>query len=66
MQKAEDGGFVMCAKHDIPEIHAKSLMKDMYDEHHKHEYDTLFVSKCCSKLAKTPNTKTNLASPAQS
>ena len=41
----------MCAKHDIPEIHAKLLMKDMYEERHRHEYDTQFVTQCCSKLA---------------
>ena len=41
----------MCVKHDIPEIHAKLHMKYMYDERHRHEYDTQFVMKCCSKLA---------------
>ena len=41
----------MCAKHDIPEIHAKLHMKDMYEERHRHEYDTQFAMKCCSKLA---------------
>ena len=29
--------FVMCAKHDIPEIRAKLLMKVMYEERHRHE-----------------------------
>ena len=32
----------MCAKHDIPEIHAKLHMKYMYEERHRHEYDTQF------------------------
>ena len=39
-------------KHDIPEIHAKLLVKDMYDERHRQEYDTQCVIKCCSKHAK--------------
>ena len=42
----------MCAKHDIPEIHAKLLMKDMNEERHKHEHDAQSVIKCCCKLAK--------------
>ena len=42
----------MCAKHDIPEVHAKLHMKDMYEERHRHEYDSQLVIKCCSKLAK--------------
>ena len=29
VQSDQDGGFVMCAKHDIPEIHAKLLTQDM-------------------------------------
>ena len=52
LQSDKDGGFIMCAKHDIPEIHAKLLRKDMYEERHRHEYDTQSVMKCCSKLAK--------------
>ena len=43
---------MMCAKHDIPEIHAKLHVKDMYDERHRHEYDTQCVILCCSMLAK--------------
>ena len=42
----------MCAKHDIPEIHAKLLMKDMYEERYRHEYDSQSFIRCCSKLAK--------------
>ena len=52
VQSDKDGGFVTCAKHDIQEIHAKSLMKDTYDERNRHEYDTQSVINCCSKLAK--------------
>ena len=44
--------FVMCAKHDTPQMHAKWLMKDMCDECNRHESDTQSVIKCCSKLAK--------------
>ena len=51
VQSDKDGGFVMCAKHDIPEIHAKLLTKDMYDERNRHEYDTQSVMQCCLKLA---------------
>ena len=32
MKSDKDGGFVMCAKHDNSEIHAKLLTKEMYDE----------------------------------
>ena len=51
VQSDKDGGFVMCAKHNIPEIHAKLLTKDMYDERDRHEYDTQSVMKSCLKLA---------------
>ena len=52
VQSDKDGGFVMCAKHDIPQIHAKLPVKDMHDERHRHQYDTQCVIKCCSMLAK--------------
>ena len=52
VQSDKDGGFVMCAKHDIPEIHAKLSTKDMYDERDRHEFGTQSVMKCCLKLAK--------------
>ena len=52
VQSDEDGGFVMCATHDIPQIHAKLPTKDIHDERHRHEYDTQCVIKCCSDFAK--------------
>ena len=52
VQSDKDGGFVMCAKHDIPEIHAKLLMKDMCEERYGHEHDSHSFIRCRSKLAK--------------
>ena len=50
VQSDKNGVFVMCANHDIPEIHAKLHMKGMYDERHKHEYHEVLIQACHEDL----------------